>query len=150
MDGTYRSIYDVFTTSSKAVALANGVEVEVADETNRLRLMTVTVEGRTVQEDNYSTVNQPSYVIACGSVDFASSEMLQSNSYGNTDVLLTALRTIGQEPVPVGIEFKPFADYTIDTITTAESTQYTIVLSVVPAIVALVTGFVIIVRRKFR
>lgn len=150
VDGTYRSIYDVFTTSSKAVALANGVEVEVADEINRLRLMTVTVEGRTVQEDNYSTVNQPSYVIACGSVDFASSEMLQSNSYGNTDVLLTALRTIGQEPVPVGIEFKPFADYTIDTITTAESTQYTIVLSVVPAIVALVTGFVIIVRRKFR
>ena len=112
--------------------------------------MTVTVESRTVQESNYATIDQASYVVACGSVDFASSEMLQSNSYGNTDLLLTALRTIGKEPVPVGIEFKPFADYTIDTITTAESTQYTIVLSVVPALAALISGIVVIVRRKYR
>ena len=149
-DGTYRSIFDVFTTSKGAVALADGMEVEAASESNLLKLMTVSVESRTTQENNYSTIDEASYVLACGSVDFASSQMLQSNSYGNTDLLLTALRYMGREPVPVGLTFKPFGDYTIDTITTAEATQYTIVLTVIPAVAALVTGIVIIVRRKYR
>ncbi len=148
-DGTYRDIFDVFTTSANAVALANGVEVEVANDANLLKLMTISRESRT-QQEFYSTMQENSYVLACGSVDFASTSMLQSTSYGNTDLLLTALRTMGQEPVPVGLEFKPFADDTIDTITTAESTQYTLVLSIVPAFIALVTGFVVIVRRKNR
>ena len=148
-DGTYRDIFDIFTTSAKAVALANGVEVEVASDANLLKLMTISRESRT-QQEFYSTMQENSYVLACGSVDFASTKMLQSTSYGNTDLLLTALRTMGQEPVPVGLEFKPFADDTIDTITTAESTQYTLVLSIVPAVIALITGIVVIVRRKNR
>ena len=150
VDGTSREIYDVFVSSDGAVAMADGQVVEQATETNKLKLMTVTMESRTTQENNYSTINEASYVLACGSTAFASNDMLQSNSYGNTDLLLTALRTIGREPVPVGIGFKPFADYTIDTITTAESTQYTVVLAVAPALVALITGIVVIVRRKNR
>lgn len=149
-NGTSRAIFDVFTTSAKAEAYAGGVLRESASDTNKLKLMTVSVENRTTQEDNYHTVNEASYVLACGSTDFASSALLQSNSYGNTNLLLTALRTIGKEPVPVGLEFKPFADLTIDTITTAESTQYTVVLTVVPVLVAAITGIVVIVRRKNR
>ena len=76
--------------------------------------------------------------------------MLQSNSYGNTDFLLTALRAIGREPVPVGLMFKPFADDTIDTVTTSEATQYTVVLAVVPLLASIITGAVIIIRRKHR
>jgi hypothetical protein len=76
--------------------------------------------------------------------------MLGATSYGNNQLLLTALRNIGREPVPVGLGFKPFADYTIDTITTSEATQYTIVLAIIPAIVALTCGIVVIVRRKNR
>ena len=151
-DGTYRRIYDVFTTGAKAEAYAgNGTTpVEVANENNLLKLMTVSVESRTTQEDNYSTIDEASYVLACGSTEFASSTLLQSNSYGNTDFLLTSLRVIGREPVPVGLEFKPFADYDIDTVTTSEATQYTLVLSIVPVLVCAATGIVIIVRRKNR
>ncbi len=151
-NGTYRSIYDVFTTSPNAQAFAGDTSnpVQNASEANRIKLMTVTEESRTKQEDNYSTINEASYVIACGSTQFAASKLLQSNSYGNTDFLLTALRAIGREPVPVGLEFKPFADDTIDTITTAEATQYTVVLAVVPALIAATAGIVIIVRRKNR
>ncbi len=149
-DGTYRSIFDVFTASKGAVALADGMEVEAASEANLLKLMTLSVESRTTQENNYSTIDEASYVLACGSVDFAASDMLQSNSYGNTDLLLTALRYMGREPVPVGLTFKPFADYSIDTVTTAEATQYTVVLTVIPAVAVLATGIVIIVRRKNR
>ena len=150
-NGTSRAIYDVFVTSAEAKAYAGSTTpVEVANEYNRLKLLTVSVEDRTTQEDNYHTISEASYVVACGSTEFASSTMLQSNSYGNTDFLLTALRAIGQEPVPVGLEFKPFADHTIDTITTSEATQYTVVLAVVPAVIALAAGIVIIVRRKNR
>ena len=112
--------------------------------------MTVTVEDDVTQEDNYSTINEATYVLACGSTEIASSTLLQSNSYGNTDFFLTALRAIGREPVPVGLTFKPFADSTIDTITTADSTWYTVTFASVPALAALITGIVIIVRRKNR
>ena len=112
--------------------------------------MTVSVEDRTTQESNYTTVNEASYVIACGSTDFASETLLQSNAYGNTDLLLSACRAVGREPVPVGLTFKPFADYTIDTVTTAEATQYTVVFAVVPAVLALGSGIFVLVRRKNR
>jgi len=152
VDGTYRSIYDVFVTSDNAVANANGKVVEKATAQNPLKLMTVTVENRNVSEDNYgySSVNEASYVIACGSPEFAAQSFLQSNAYGNGAFLEYALRIIGQEPVPVGLTFKPFGDYTIDTVTTAEATQYTVVLTVVPAVLALGVGIVVIVRRKNR
>jgi hypothetical protein len=64
--------------------------------------------------------------------------------------LLTALSQIGREPVPVGLERKPFADKTIDTVTAAEATQYTVTLAIIPAVAAIACGVVILVRRKYR
>ena len=130
--------------------MANGEQVARATANNKFALMTVSVEDRTTQESNYTTVNEASYVIACGSTDFASETLLQSNAYGNTDLLLSACRAVGREPVPVGLTFKPFADYTIDTVTTAEATQYTVVFAVVPAVLALGSGIFVLVRRKNR
>lgn len=150
VDGHYRSIYNVFTSSSHAIALANGNQVAKATAAEPFKLMTVSVEDRTTQESNYTSINEASYVIACGSPEFASQSILQSNAYGNNAFLEYALRIIGQEPVPVGLTFKPFGDTTIDTVTTAEATQYTVVLTVVPALAAIITGSVIIVRRKHR
>ncbi|MBQ9086778.1 MAG: Gldg family protein [Clostridia bacterium] len=152
VDGTYRSIYDVFTTGENAVAMANGQQVAKATAVNPLKLMTVSVETHSVVENATlgSTMTETAYVIACGSTDFASRSLLQSNSYGNSTFLEYALRTVGKEPVPVGVKFKPFGDYTIDTITTSEATQYTVVLTVVPAVLALGAGVFVIVRRKNR
>ena len=150
-NGVSRSIFDVFVTSDGAEAYAGGsTPVEKATANERIKLMTVSVENQYIQEDNYSTTNQAAYVLACGTTDIVQSELLQSGAYGNTDFFLTALRAIGREAVPVGLEFKPFADDTIDTVTTAEATQYTVVLAVIPAVAALATGIVVIVRRKNR
>ncbi len=151
-DGRERMIYDVFTTSPDAVSVAGGVEVGKATALQPYKLMTVSVESRYTQEDNYgySMVDDASYVFACGSVEFASSTLLQSNSYGNTDLLLTALNQIGREPVPVGLERKPLSDKTIDTVTEADATQYTVVLALIPAIASVACGVVILVRRKYR
>ncbi len=150
VDGVSRAIFDVFTTSADAVAYANGSIVSRATENEPLKLMTVSVENRETQESNYSTVSEASYVIASASTEFLSHTLLDASSYGNNDVLLSACRAIGQEPVPVGLDPKPFADTTIDTITSKDATAYTLVLTVIPALTALVVGVVIIVRRKNR
>lgn len=151
-DGRERMIYDVFTTGADAVSVAGGVEVGKATALQPLKLMTVSVERNYTQEDDYgySVVDEASYVFACGSVEFASSTLLQSNSYGNTDLLLTALNQIGREPVPVGLDRKPLSDKTIDTVTQADATQYTVVLALVPAMAAIACGVVVLVRRKYR
>ena len=150
-DGAMRTIYDVFVTSEKAVAMANNEEVAKATATNPLKLMTVSIEDRNVTEQgDLSTVNQASYVIACGSIDFAAEDVLQSTAYGNNAFLEYALRTIGHEPVPVGLIPKPFGDTTMDTITTSAATTYTIVLTLVPVVLALGAGIFILVRRKNR
>lgn len=150
VDGVSRSIYDVFVTSENAVAMAGGSQAEKATAINPLKLMTVSMEDRTTQENNYATLTEASYVIACGSPEFANTTVINNNAYGNNSFLEYALRAIGQEPVPVGLEFKVFGDYTMDTVTTAEATQYTVVLTVVPAVLAIVVGTVVIIRRKNR
>lgn len=151
-NGVYRKIYDIFKTSSGAKSYAGNLatEVDVASDTNTISLMTVSVEQRTTQESNYSTISEASYVIACGSTQFASDALLTSSSYGNTDFLLSAMRTIGSEPVPVGLLPNPFSDKDIDDITTVEATRYTVILALVPLFAAACTGVVILVRRKNR
>lgn len=149
-NGVSRTIYDLFRSSSSATAMAGGNVVAEADEYERFRLMTVSCELRTTQENNYGELLQEnSYVIACGSTEFCTEGYLQSAVYGNTDLLLSALTVIGREPVPVGIVLKPFGDYTIDSVTVEAMTAWTICLAVIPATVALVSGVVVLVRRKY-
>ncbi len=151
VNGAYREMYDLFLSSENAVAWTgqDASPAEKADNGNLFKLMTITVEDHYTQESNYTTTNNPSYVIATGCNMFASDEMLHGQ-YGNNMFLEYTLRVIAQEPVPVGLTFKPFGDYTIDTVTTAESTQYTVVLTVVPLILSLGIGIFVIVRRKNR
>ncbi len=150
VDGYTRSVYDVFVTSSGAVATANGSVVERATANNPLTLMTISREDHSVQESNFFTSEDSAYVMACGSVDFAYNTALGNDSYGNGAFLEYALRNMGQEPVPVGLTMKPFGDYTIDSITTKEATQYTVILTVIPALLATGAGIFVIVRRKYR
>ncbi len=150
-DGSYRTIYDVFVTGENAIAMANNKEVKKATAQNPLKLMTISKEDRsTTEQGDYSVLDQSSYVIACGSTEFVSENLLQSSAYGNNAFLEYALRTVGSEPVPVGLSPKPFGDTSIDTVTTAEATQYTVVLTVIPAVLAIGSGIFVLVRRKHR
>ena len=147
-DGS-RAVYDLFYSSANATGWANNQEIASATEKDRLSLLSVSVETYNHQE--YSgTLPDSAFVMLCGSTEFASEKYLTSNSYGNSDFLLAALQMIGREPVPVGLAYKEFANYTIETITTTESTVYTIVLTLAPLLIATVTGVVILVRRKNR
>lgn len=164
-----RAIYDVFRASaeSQAYGLMNGmVTADPIDTLGGYRLMTLTRESRTVGEGKgYTNVNDSSYVCAIGSVEFASNKLLGSNAYGNTDVLLETLRSIGREVVPVGLNFKPMYDAEMKESSSSSSsssdnaTVYytkagnivrTAVLTVLPAVVMATLGTVVLVRRKFR
>lgn len=160
-----RSIFDIFRSGdrSQAYAVSGGERLnngEAVDTLGDYKLMTMTRESRTIGEGKgYTTVNDSSYVCAIGSTEFASNKLLEGNSYGNTDLLLGTLRTIGKEVVPVGLSFKPlYEDAMTESSTSTGETYYTaagntvwtVVLALLPFIGFTTAGIVILVRRKAR
>jgi hypothetical protein len=111
--------------------------------------MMVSVETNYEQE-KYGTMDDSAFVMLCGSIDFVKKDYINSNVYGNSDFLLSALQMSGREPVPVGLDFKEFANFEIESISNEEATQYTLVLTIVPVLISLCAGVFVIVRRKNR
>lgn len=162
-----RSIYDLFRASKTAYAVAQNGGVALTDGTGNpitnadgnYKLATLTSENRTVGEgQGYTTVNNNSYVCAFGSTAFANDELLLSNSWGNTDVLLQILRTIGRESVGVGLKFEPMYDAEMTQSNTSTGEAYyteagnavrTAVLALLPALTATGLGIWVLVRRRY-
>ncbi len=151
LGSTSRSIWNIFSSGSTAKAYAAGREVESASPTNLYGLMTISIQSRSTQEDNYgaSYTNDSSYVLACGSTDFATSALLDSVSYGNSEVLYESFSIMGKDAVPVSLAYIPFADTTIDTLTAERANRITILLSVIPAVICFGVGVWVLVRRKY-
>ncbi len=145
-DGVSRAMYDVFLSPSTATAVVDTTVVGQATAQDPFKLMTITRESRMVDNEN----EDYSYVLACGSTDFLSSTLLLSNTYGNTDLMLSALRATGREFVPVGLKIKPFASTDIETLTTAQANRYTVTLILLPTLTTLIAGVYVLVRRKYR
>ena len=143
-----RAVFTMFKSHKTASGYAAGREVAKADP-DPFMLMGVSVETHYEQE-KYSLVEDSAYVVLCGSTDFASDKYLYSNSYGNEDLLLSVFQMCGREPVPVGLDFKEFANYSIEEISTADATKYTVALTVAPVVLALGAGVFVLVRRKNR
>ncbi len=141
-----RDIFDVFTSYDTAKAISDGKEVSSASSINKYKLMTVTREQRMIDNTNADS----SYVWACGSVDFGNEDFINSNTYGNADLLLYSLHTMGKEFVPVELEFKVFDNTEIEGLTTAAADAYTWTLILVPPIIMFAVGTTVIVRRKYR
>jgi hypothetical protein len=154
-NGVSRMMVEVFSTYNTASAYANGELYEIATDLNLFRLMTITRESRSIQETNYTTIDRSSYVISLASTDFLSNDILDSSAYGNTDVILSALRQSGTEAVPANVKLKAFYIYTAEHPMGAEAMQseatvWLICLSVIPAILSAIACAVVIIRRKTR
>ena len=157
-----RSMYDVFRTGNAAFAYAkeNGVRLTDADgkdikvdTTANYRLMTITQHFRAVGEgQGYTNVYDNSYVCAVGSTEFASNAVLSTNAYGNTDVLLSTLRTIGREIEGSGIFQKSFYDPIMDEdyYSPQVNVAITVVLVLLPVISLGSAGLVILIKRRVR
>lgn len=140
-NGIERDCYDVFTSGKDSFAEANGSKAE----NGPFKYMTVTREEQ-VNPETGKTVY--AYVMVCSSTDFASMDALASG-YGNHTVLARACQVLGGAQVSVSLACKYFTDTTIDSITSKEANQYTIVLTVVPAAIIFIAGVYIMVRRKY-
>ena len=152
-NGIIRSMLDVFTSYPTAFAEIDGNTYEVATEQSTFKLMTVTQESREVQESNYNIVNQSSYVLALASTDFLANDVLSASSYGNADVLLSALRNISGEAVPANVSLKTIYEYEIDDLAAYETVDvkaWSSWLTIAPLAISLAVGVVVTVRRKYR
>ena len=106
-------------------------------------LVTMSLESRIIDNDRYYA-----YVMAAGSPSFAGNNYLvKSNSYGNRDIIFSAMKLIGRDRILADLPIRVFDD-TTSTATTAQSTSLTAELTVIaPALIA-ISGIVIIVRRR--
>ena len=90
-----------------------------------------------------------SHVLVCSSTEFASETTMQSASYDNAAFLLSAMGAMGKTDTPVQMSSQPFADTTIDTLTTRQARNITIALTAIPTTLVLAAGLIILIRRKF-
>ena len=154
-NGVARMMVEVFSTYNTASAYVDGKVYEIATDLNPFRLMTITRESRSIQETNYTTIDRASYVISLASTDFLSNDILDSSAYGNTDVILSALRQSGTEAVPANVKLKAFYIYNIEhplgtEAMQSEATVWLICLSIIPALISAIFATVVIIRRKTR
>lgn len=154
-NGVSRNMVEVFSTYNTATAYINGDVHEIATDLNLFRLMTITRESRPIQETNYTTIDQSSYVLALSSTEFLSNEILDSSAYGNTDVVLSALRQAGAEAVPANVKMKAFYIYSIEHPDGVEAMQseamtWLVCLSVIPAVISAAVCIAVLIRRRTR
>ncbi len=154
-NGVTRYFHDVFCGGINAVAEVGGEQYEISTSLKRFKFMTLATESRIVMEtDDGLSTNDPSYVAAFGSTDFASDEVLRSASYGNADVLSAALLTMGHEVLPADLGFKAFKHYQVDTTVympdAKDMVTKTAVLTLLPIVLCIVAGTVVSIKRKYR
>jgi len=128
-------MYSLYESGESAVAWANGKPVSGDGSI----LMSLTEQKNT---------NGSSYVGVLSSVDFSALDFLQSAVYGNADVMFRCFEYAGRSFTPEGITLKPFASQEISTITTTQMLQWTIALSVTPAVVVLAVALVVLLKRR--
>jgi len=90
-----------------------------------------------------------SYVLACGTTSFTSGDNLTSQAYANSDILYSAMRSLGREKILNDLNYKAF-DKTDVTITTKEANGWTVALTAVVPIIVTLAGVGVTVRRKRR
>ncbi len=141
-NNAYREMSTVLLSSKNAVLEKNG---EVSDSSGEYNLLTIT---RELNQDNTGVYY--AYVMAAGTSHFTSEDYLNSNTYGNRDLMYYAFRMMGREKVPADIDFKVFAKTDIENMTAAQAIRTTVLQVTLLPIVATVCGIVIITRRKYR
>lgn len=149
-NGVSRTLHNIFTAPATATGMVDGKVHEQAGQ-YPFSLMTLTVENRTVQETNYAVAHEPSYVCCVASTEFLSDTVLASDAYGNADVVLGTLRSMGREVIPVTLEFKAFMVYDISQVVTAANNAVTITIlfATIPALICFGLGIFVNVRRKY-
>ena len=139
-DGSYqdgnRTMYALYTGASSAMSWANGLAVSDADDAILMSVTEQTLTGGS------------SYVGVIASTEFANEDLLQSVVYGNPHLLFRTLHIFGKTFTPEGVTAKPIQSSGISLITTRQMLTWTIVLAAIPAVAAVTSGVLILVKRR--
>lgn len=131
----------LFNTTSKAIK---------DGEDGVYTVMSMTAFTRTIDGvDGALPHEEYSYLMFVPSSGFASDEALSQVSNPNKDILLSITHVITSAQTPVNISYKVFENTDLD-ITEKQAKTTTTCLIVIPTLVAILTGAVIIFRRKRR
>ena len=158
-NGITRYLSDVFFAGNNAVAEVLDEQYEITVTGNNFKLMTISTEERIVQETNYFSQQDRSFVTVIGSTEFASDEVLTSDAYGNADVLMSSLRAMGREVAPAELDIIAFKNYEMDleaaaagglVVTTGGLIATVIAFAAIPAFIFFGLGIYVTVRRKYR
>jgi len=133
-----RQVYSVLRTYDSAESIEDGESLGAGQRD----IMTLS-RDRVIIDNQYYF----SYVLACGTSDFASRDNLLSDAYANSDILYSAIRSLGKEKIVTDIPYKAF-DKTEVTITTAQANSWTVVLTAALPVVITVVGVCVHIRRK--
>lgn len=131
-----RTRSDLFVASSSAIAYANGGTVDSG--MTALPMLTVTEDSSTGGS-----------LMVCSSVEFALEDYMQSIVFGNNDTVLSLAEHLGSVSPLLGLKFKPFTTDQISLITTAQMRNWTLALTIIPAVLVIGTAIIILVRRKY-
>ncbi len=143
--GGVRDVSAVFTTSSSAISFSSKGEQQENTPAQDKFLMAISRQRVMRGQEEYA-----SYVLAANTMCFTEAEYIESNVYANRDVIYAALKQMGRERVPIGIDFKVYSNDKIEDITTSQANTITaLLITVIPSIVA-ITGFVVCIRRKYK
>jgi hypothetical protein len=91
---------------------------------------------------------EKSYLIASASTEFGSADAMQSTVIDNSKTLTGILSYMGKDNAPVELTFKSFGSDEIESLTTFHANLLTVILTATPALVCLVAGIFVLVRRK--
>ncbi|MBR7101867.1 MAG: Gldg family protein [Clostridia bacterium] len=141
-----------FTKYVKPI-LVTGDKAEFNGEKGVQNLITVTAAEK-ISGDISTGVSRGSYsyFLMCPNDGFTSNESLQNGANANKDMMLALVHTLcAREDTPslVDIDFKTFINYELD-ITSKQATTITILISTLVPVAAIISGTVIIRRRKLR
>lgn len=137
-----RTASALLTSSASSQVIPFGQETEETQSAGAQNLLTVTREMHVRNNNNYY-----SYVMVCGSMDFASDDYLYKNAFANSDILYSTMRAMGKKTVPFNLDYKWFEDNSLD-ITANQANAWTVVITVVIPLIVLAVGAVVSIRRK--
>lgn len=135
-----RSADSVLTTSEDAYLLSE----KGKKTTGVYNLMALsTVAGYQNDDTAYS------HMLVCGSSSFTEMVASGDSSYGNSEIIYTAMTLMGKETAPQGIELKKLDDKTLTVPEGYAQTAMTLSMTVLPGIVFLL-GIVVHLRRRHK
>ena len=139
-----KTVFPVLSSYDTAELMRDGK----AESTGSRNLMAIARDKIIVNNENSINADYIySYVFASGSPSFVTNEYLGSHAYGNADIVYAAMRAVGRDNSLADLKYKAFDNTTL-TITTAQSTRWTVVIAVIPPAIIGIAGVVMRIKRK--